>query len=48
MDKVVRLARHGSESSFRNAACTAPSIDTFVNSDSTSKGRTGRVTETRG
>ena len=35
--KVVRLARHGSASSFRNAACTAPSIGTFVNSDSTSK-----------
>ena len=35
--KVVRLARHGSASSFRNAVYTAPSIRTFVNSDSTSK-----------
>ena len=26
----MRLARHGSASSFRNAACTAPSIGTFV------------------
>ena len=34
---VVRSARLGSFSSFCSAACTAASIGTFVNSDSTSK-----------
>ena len=34
---VVRSARLGSFSSFRNAACTAASIGTLVNSDSTLK-----------
>ncbi len=33
----MRSARLGSFSSFRSAACTAPSIGTLVNSDSTSK-----------
>ena len=35
--KFLRLARSLSFSSFRNAAWTAPSIDTFVNNDSTSR-----------
>ena len=34
---VVRSARLGSSSSFCSAACTAASIGTLVNSDSTSK-----------
>ena len=34
---MVRYARLGSFSSFCNAACTAVSIGTLVNSDSTSK-----------
>ena len=34
---VVRSARPGSFSSFCSAACTAASIRTLVNSDSTSK-----------
>lgn len=34
---VVRSARPGSLSSFLSATCTAPSIGTLVNSDSTSK-----------
>ena len=35
--KFLRLARSLSFSSFRNAAWTAPSIDMFVNNDSTSR-----------
>ena len=34
---VVRSARFGSSSSFCSAACSAASIGTLVNSDSTSK-----------
>ena len=36
-DSVVRSARLGSSSSFCSAACTAASIGTLVNRDSSSK-----------
>ena len=35
--RFVQSGRPGSYSSFQNATCTAPSIGTLVNSDSTSK-----------